>query len=62
MPADKKMMGNFFGNGEKDKHERVSNLIRAIRTEMKDMTPNELERLYAVIALTEKKKTREKGC
>ena len=61
MPADKKIMENFLSNGDTNEHERISILIRAIRTEMKDMAQNEIERLYAAIALMEKKKICKKN-
>ena len=57
MPADMKNTDLFSDNGDKDEHERVSALILAIRAEMKKMTSEELECLYGVIALMEKKKT-----
>ena len=66
MPADKKNLGNSLGNGEKNEHERAAAFIRAILAEMESMSPEELERLYTVIALMEKKSvdtdTRFSGC
>jgi len=55
MPTDKKVMDNSLGNVAKNEHKRES-LLRAIRMEIETLAPNELERLYAVIALMEKKK------
>jgi len=57
MPADKKAVENFLDDGANNEQERVSALLRAIRAAMDDMTPEELERLYAATALMEKKKT-----
>jgi hypothetical protein len=53
MPTDKNDTENS-GAGEKNKQERMAALIRAIKAEMDAMTPAELERLYAVVALMEK--------
>jgi len=59
MPADKKNLGNSLGNGEKNERERAAAFIRAILAEMESMSPEELERLYAAIALMEKKSVGE---
>ena len=60
MPVDKKSLEKRVDDGGTDEHEGAPALIAAIRTEMENMTPLELERLYGVIALMEKKKTAKK--
>jgi hypothetical protein len=54
-------MDNYFGNDETKERDRISSLILAIQTEMQNMTPKELERLYTVIRLMEKKTTAKKA-
>ena len=61
MPADTKNTDHVSDNGDTSEHERVSALIRTIRAEMQKMSLEELEQLYGVIALMEKKKTAKKS-
>ena len=59
MPADTKKLNHLSDNGEKHEHTLSSTLIRAIQMEMEKMTPKQLERLYGVISVIEKKKTKK---
>ena len=56
MPADKKSLEKSVDDGGTDEHEGAPALIAKIRKEMENMTPLELERLYAAVALMERKK------
>ena len=56
MPADKKSLEKPVGDGGTGEHEGAPALIAAIRKEMENMTPLELERLYAAVALMKQKK------
>ena len=55
MPDCKKDAGHPVA-GSKTSQERKAALIRKIQAEMASLTPKDLERLYAAIALMENKK------
>ena len=57
MPAEKKSFEKRVDDGGTGEHEGAPALIVAIRREMENMTPLELERLYAAVALMERKKS-----
>lgn len=56
MPDDKQDIEEPQGKDAMDEKERVAALVNAIREEMGELTPEELERLYAAIALMEMEK------
>ena len=51
MPDRKKDAEQPSGMGSMSEEERVAALVKAICEEMDDFTPEQLERLYAAIAL-----------
>ena len=61
MPADKESLENVVDDGGTGEHAGAPALVAAIRKEMENMTPLELERLYAAVALMERKKRGKKS-
>jgi hypothetical protein len=53
MPDDNKDHGIPLDNGDTNTDGQIAALLRDIQQEMDAMTPEELERLYAAIALME---------